>query len=126
MRATVGRSIALLLFICCWAPAGAQANGAWNCGAGAGWVAAGGQRVDAPRIGGEPCPVAQADTGAASGSPGSLAASGSISSDGGSPSQTTDARHPRATVQSQSLAIRNADGKFILTASKLVSEAAGS
>ena len=120
-------AVAALLFLClCVVPAAANADAAWNCGASAGWVAAGGQRVDAPRIGGEPCPTAQADAGAASGAPGSLAASGSDSTDGGTSSQTTDARQPRAGVQAQSLAIRNADGKFSLTASKLSAEATGS
>src|SRR4051812_23457028 len=126
MRATVGRVLVLLIMICFLAPAGADAAPAWTCSGSTGWLAAGGQRIDAPGIGGDPCPSSQSSTAGASGPPGSLAASGTLTADGGSPSQTTDARQPRAQIDAGSLAIRNSDGKLVVTASKLSEQATGS
>src|SRR3954464_7878242 len=107
MRATVGRGLVLFTLMCCAVPAVAQADPVWTCGASTGWLAAGGQRVDAPGIGGSPCPTAQAAAPGATGPPGSLAASGSLGTDGGSSSQTTDTRQPRAAVDAKSLEIRS-------------------
>lgn len=114
-----------LLLALLWAPAAAQAASAWSCSAGAGWIAAGGQRADAPGLGGAPCPNTSGDAAGATG-PGSLAATGSLIVDGGAMSKTTDTRAPKADVQAKSLAIRNADGKLVLTASNLDVLAAGS
>ena len=105
-------------------PVAAHADPAWSCGAQTGWLAAGGQRLDTPRIGGQPCATSQSSATGVSGSPGSLAAAGSVAVDGGTSSQTTDARRPQASVQAKSLAIHNADGKLVLTASNLTSQAA--
>src|SRR4051812_20944532 len=99
MRATVGRSIALLTLVLFCAPAGAHADATWTCNSGSGWLAGGGQRIDAPRTGADPCPTNISDSIGAAGAPGSLAGAGSIAVDGGTGAQTTDARQPRATVQ---------------------------
>src|SRR4051794_26720102 len=122
----VAYSVCLILVAVGLLPAAANAGAVWNCGAGTGWLAAGGQRIDAPRIGAQPCPSTQSSAAGVDGSPGSLAAAGSVVVDGGSDSQTTDARQPRAKVQAKSLAIHNADGKLVLTAAGLESDALGS
>lgn len=120
-----------MLRICCFAiallailPGTAQADGAWNCAAGVGTIAAGDQRADAPRLGGEPCPVARAEATGVTGAPGSLTASGALIADGGAAAQTVDTRQPSAAVEAESLAIRTADGRLVLTASGLSSRAA--
>ena len=118
-------SVLLVLLAGCLAPAAASADAAWSCAAETGWLAAAGQRVDAPKLGGEPCPATQSSAAGASGAPGSLAAAGSVTLDGGGSSQTTDTRKPQATVQAKSLAIHNADGKLVLTTSDLTTQAAG-
>ncbi|MEA2493593.1 MAG: hypothetical protein QOJ29_1504 [Thermoleophilaceae bacterium] len=108
-------------------PAAAHAaDPSWSCGATTGWLAANGQRANAPSIGGAPCATAASDAAGVTGAPGNLAATGSLSVDGGTSSQTTDARRPTATVSAKSLALHNADGKLVLTASGLNAQAAGS
>jgi hypothetical protein len=118
-------SLLFVLLAICALPAAASADAAWTCGAQTGWLAAGGQRVDSPKLGGEPCPSAQAAAAGASGSPGSLTATGTVTVDGGTSSQTIDARKPQATVQAKSLAIHNADDSLVLTSSDLRSQANG-
>jgi uncharacterized protein YkwD len=108
------------------APAAAHADAAWTCSASAGWVSAGGQRSDAPGLGGAPCPTANAAAAGASGSAGRLAVTGTAAVDGGASSLTTDARTPQATLDATTLSIRNGDGQLAIDVSKLASAAQGS
>ena len=121
----VGLVILALALAAC-APASAHADAAWTCSASGGWLAAGGQRIDSPAAGGEPCPDATAASFGATGAPGSLSGSGSASTAGGSGSQTTDARQPSASSSAQSLTIRNSDGSLVLTSSNLKAVASAS
>lgn len=118
-RPRLCQAVLVVALTACVLPAVAHADASWSCSAGAGWVAAGGQRSDAPGLGGTPCPVAKADAGAASGAAGSLSATGTVSVDGGGASQTTDARKPQANVDTPALTIRNGDGKLVVDVSKL-------
>jgi uncharacterized protein YkwD len=125
MRKTSGRCLLVLVVATCSAPATAHADSAWTCSAAAGWLSAGQQRVEAPGIGASPCPMARADTAGAAGAAGSLTATGTLSADGGGASQTTDSRKPQSAIDARSLAIQNADGSLVLTASKLSAQALG-
>src|SRR4051812_43235381 len=102
------RLLLLLVLVCAAAPAQASAEASWSCAANAGWVAAGGQRADAPGLSEAPCKSTVADIAGASGA-GSLTAAGTLALDGGTSNQTTDTRHTTATVSAQSLAIHSAD-----------------
>lgn len=100
------------------------ADASWTCSASGGWVAASGQRADAAAVGGDPCASASSSVLGAAGPAGSLTASGTVATDAGQAAQTTDARQTKAAVSAQSLAIRSANGKLVLTASGLSSNAA--
>jgi uncharacterized protein YkwD len=126
MAAIVGRIVVVLGLALLAVPAAAGAQPAWSCSAGTGWVAANGQRSDAPGVGGLPCPTTQADAPAASGGAGSLSATGTISAVGGGPSQTVDTRTPSAAFDGKSVAIRSADGKLVLTATGVLARASAS
>jgi uncharacterized protein YkwD len=115
-RLTLALALALLA-----TPAAAHADAAWTCSASAGWTASGGQRADAPALGGTPCPSAQATAGGAPG----LTVDGALSVDGGSADQTTDTRRPQASTSAKTVMIRSPDG-FALDASKLTAHAQGS
>jgi uncharacterized protein YkwD len=90
------------------------------------WLGRSARLPPPPSIGGGPCATATSDAAGVAGAPGNLAATGSLTVDGGTSSQTTDARKPTATVSAKSLALHNADGKLVLTASGLSAQAAGS
>ena len=118
------RAATVVAVAACAVPAAAGAAASWGCGATAGWLAANGQRAEAPALGGTPCPAAKADATGAAGAPGSLGASGALVAEGGAASQTVDTRTPRASVSAKSLTIQSADG-LVLTSSDLSSRAAG-
>jgi uncharacterized protein YkwD len=127
MRRMLGRPLLALALMALAGPAAAAgAEPAWTCASSTGWLAANGQRADAPGVGGTPCPSAQSDAAGAAGPAGNLAATGTLGADGGGGSQTVDARKPQASIDAKSLAIHNADGKLALTASKLSATASAS
>lgn len=108
------------------APATAQAEPAWNCSGGAGWVSDGANRATAPTVGGSPCPVVKQNAEAVTSGAGSIAVAGTLQADGGAANQTTDTRKPQVSLTADTVTVRNADGSLELIASKLRAQASGS
>lgn len=125
-RKTAGGLIACAAGLIAAAPAAGQAS--WICRADGGWIASGGDRVNALRAPGEECSSQRVESPAATaGSSGRIVFAKPVATTGGAaPGVTTDAHKPKAEVTADSVAIENADGSFRLTARSLRATAEGS